>query len=207
MKSLFGPAAPRGGLLGGTGSGGGGRPKGRPRAVLALSGALNLALFAALAVLLLRSGPGEGAAPVGDPEELAAQLSRTQALLASVQEQAQALTTKVTDTRASLLQQQQQRRRSGGGAAGGGGAAPLLGDSRRWLTIGIPTVPRRGAGGANATTYLTATLESLMEELPADPSGGSQGLKHLSRGWPEMHSAAWLCLSPRRKGRDLGTRV
>lgn len=40
------------------------------------------------------------------------------------------------------------------------GAAP----ARRWLTIGIPTVPRARPN----TTYLTRTLESLLEELPLD---------------------------------------
>ena len=180
MKRLLGPAAPRGGLLGG--GGGGGRPWGRsPRAVLALSAALNLAFFAGLAVLLLQSGPGGGPASAGENAgAVAAQLSRTQALLASVQEQTQALTTQVAGTRASL--QQQQRGGGGAAAAAGAGAAPLLGDGRRWLTIGIPTVPRRGAGGANATAYLTATLESLMEELPADPSGAR--LRGLRRAQP-----------------------
>ena len=37
---------------------------------------------------------------------------------------------------------------------------------RPWLAVGIPTMPRRGS-----VTYLTRTLESLMEELPADPTG------------------------------------
>lgn len=38
-----------------------------------------------------------------------------------------------------------------------------------WLTIGIPTVPRRQAG----TKYLRRTLETLLDELP----GGEDGKK------------------------------
>ena len=34
-----------------------------------------------------------------------------------------------------------------------------------WLTIGIPTIPRK-----NQTDYLTRTLSSLMEEVPLDPT-------------------------------------
>lgn len=34
--------------------------------------------------------------------------------------------------------------------------------SRTWLTIGVPTVPRRHSN----TTYLTQTIESLLAELP-----------------------------------------
>ncbi len=36
---------------------------------------------------------------------------------------------------------------------------------KAWLTIGIPTVPRK-----NGADYLTLTLESLLEELPLDAS-------------------------------------
>lgn len=38
-------------------------------------------------------------------------------------------------------------------------------DRRAWLTIGIPTVPRK-----TGADYLTLTLESLLEELPLDSS-------------------------------------
>ncbi len=37
-------------------------------------------------------------------------------------------------------------------------------NDRVWLTIGIPTIPRPGVD------YLTPTLETLVHELPADPS-------------------------------------
>ena len=36
---------------------------------------------------------------------------------------------------------------------------------KAWLTVGIPTVPRK-----NEADYLTRTLESLLEELPLDPT-------------------------------------
>ena len=39
---------------------------------------------------------------------------------------------------------------------------------RYWLTVGIPTVPRAKAPNS---TYLTTTLETLLDELPADPQG------------------------------------
>ncbi len=38
-------------------------------------------------------------------------------------------------------------------------------ERRAWLTIGIPTVPRK-----TGADYLTLTLESLLEELPLDKS-------------------------------------
>lgn len=38
-------------------------------------------------------------------------------------------------------------------------------ERRAWLTIGIPTVPRK-----TGADYLTLTLESLLEELPLDRS-------------------------------------
>ena len=37
-------------------------------------------------------------------------------------------------------------------------------DSKLWLVIGIPTVPRR-----NDTDYLTPTLASVLDELPLNP--------------------------------------
>ncbi len=40
-------------------------------------------------------------------------------------------------------------------------------EPKYWLAIGIPTVPRKQAN----TTYLTATLESLLDEMPGDPLG------------------------------------
>ena len=36
-------------------------------------------------------------------------------------------------------------------------------EQRAWLTVGIPTVPRK-----NGADYLTRTLETLLQELPAD---------------------------------------
>lgn len=39
----------------------------------------------------------------------------------------------------------------------------LVGADKLWLTIGIPTIPRR-----NNTDYLTRVLSTLMEELPLD---------------------------------------
>lgn len=47
------------------------------------------------------------------------------------------------------------------------GAAGSASAPRYWLTIGIPTVPRKLIN----TTYLTTTLETLLDELPADPLG------------------------------------
>jgi len=36
-------------------------------------------------------------------------------------------------------------------------------EQKVWLTVGIPTVPRK-----NGADYLTRTLETLLQELPAD---------------------------------------
>jgi len=50
-----------------------------------------------------------------------------------------------------------------------GSNAPNLalphGEEKRWLTVGIPTVPRQGG-----VDYLTRTLESLLDELPLEPT-------------------------------------
>ena len=54
----------------------------------------------------------------------------------------------------SLPQHSPQHRSSPGCCAG-----------RAWLTIGIPTIPRK-----TGADYLTRTLGTLMEELPLDPT-------------------------------------
>ena len=59
---------------------------------------------------------------------------------------------------------------AGGGAAAVGAAATGglgRGGQPYWLSIGIPTVPRSRTN----TSYLTTTLTTLLDELPADPSG------------------------------------
>ena len=41
----------------------------------------------------------------------------------------------------------------------------MRGAGKYWLSIGIPTVPRK-----DDTDYLTRTLSTLLEELPLDPT-------------------------------------
>ncbi|KAK9816773.1 hypothetical protein WJX72_004931 [[Myrmecia] bisecta] len=46
------------------------------------------------------------------------------------------------------------------------GIAERQAGGKLWLTIGIPTIPRK-----EARDYLTPTLEALLQELPLDPTG------------------------------------
>lgn len=39
------------------------------------------------------------------------------------------------------------------------------GGGKAWLTVGIPTIPRK-----TGVDYLTRTLETLLEDLPLDPT-------------------------------------
>lgn len=101
---------------------------------LRLSVGLNVLLLFIVLTAYMRSGPPHGEAGPG----LADHASRGASLEARVL------------AAEGALQRLQQRP----------GPAP----ARRWLTIGIPTVPRARPN----TTYLTRTLESLLEELPLD---------------------------------------
>ena len=58
------------------------------------------------------------------------------------------------------------------------------GRAKYWLTVGIPTVPRKTPN----TTYLTTTLETLHDELPLEPLGWFE----LARLESQQGTGSWI---------------